>query len=137
MMQKNHFSSLISHFSFRKYPFSLLCLILIGVLSFTPYFPETPLDDVQFIDKWTHLVMYGGTTAVIWWEYHHAHRHPDWQQLLLWALVGMVILGGIVELLQAYCTTTRSGEWLDFWADSIGVLLGNAIGWIIQRFFYR
>ena len=111
----------------RKYPLSLLCILLIGVLSLAPYFPETPLDDVAFIDKWTHLVMYGGTCTVIWWEYLRSHSTLNSRKLLI-TLVGMILLGGLMELLQAYCTTTRSGEWLDFWADSIGVLLGYAIG---------
>jgi VanZ family protein len=112
----------------RKYPFSVFCILLIWVLSLTPFFPETPLDGVQFIDKWTHLVMYGGTTSVIWWEYLRLHQRVNWHRVLLLAVVGMVLLGGLMELLQAYCTTTRSGEWLDFWADSVGVLLGNALG---------
>ena len=111
----------------RKYPLSLLCVLLIGVLSLAPYFPETPLDDVAFIDKWTHLVMYGGTCTVIWWEYLRSHSALNSRKLLI-TLAGMILLGGLMELLQAYCTTTRSGEWLDFWADSIGVLLGYAIG---------
>ena len=111
----------------RKYPFSLFCILLIWVLSLAPYFPETPLDDVVFIDKWTHLVMYGGTCTVIWWEYLRSHSTLN-SRKLLFTLVGMILLGGLMELLQAYCTTTRSGEWLDFWADSIGVLLGYAIG---------
>ena len=123
-------------FSFRKYPLSLICLALIFLLSFTPFFPETPLDDVAFIDKWTHLVMYGGTTSVIWWEYLRTHQHLNASKLLLWACLGMILLGGLVELGQAYCTTTRSGEWLDFWADSIGVLLGNLLGWLLHHFFY-
>ena len=111
----------------RKYPLSLLCILLIGVLSLAPYFPETPLDNVAFIDKWTHLVMYGGTCTVIWWEYLRSHSALN-SRKLLFTLVGMILLGGLMELLQAYCTTTRSGEWLDFWADSIGVLLGYVIG---------
>ena len=123
-------------FSFRKYPLSLICLALIFLLSFTPFFPETPLDDVAFIDKWTHLVMYGGTTSVIWWEYLHTHQQLNASKLLLWACLGMILLGGLVELGQAYCTTTRSGEWLDFWADSIGVLLGNLLGWLLHHFFF-
>lgn len=127
----------ISVLFIRKYPLSLLCLVLIAVLSFTPFFPETPFDDVQFIDKWTHLAMYGGTSMVVWWEYQRAHRQINWQRLLLWALVGMTLLGGIVELLQAYCTTTRSGDWFDFLADTVGVLLGNAAGWLIGRCFCR
>ena len=123
----------------RKYPFSTLCLALIGVLSFTPFFPETPLDNVQFIDKWTHLVMYGGTCSVIWWEHlrlcKKETRRPNLRALFWFALVGMIILGGLVELGQAYCTTTRSGEWLDFFADSIGVLLGNLLGWLMHLYY--
>ena len=116
----------------RKYPFSLLCILLIWVLSLTPFFPETPFDDVQFIDKWTHLVMYGGACSVIWFEYLLHHRTIDWGKILLLSVVGMTLLGGLMELLQAYCTTTRSGEWLDFWADSLGVLLGNAVGLLMK-----
>ena len=120
----------------RRYPLSLVCIALIWVLSLTPFFPETPFDDVQFIDKWTHLVMYGGTTAVIWWEYLRSHHRADFRRLLLWGGMAMVALGGLMELLQAYCTTTRSGEWLDFWADSAGVLIGILIGmlmWLVFR----
>ena len=114
----------------RKYPFSTLCL------AFTPFFPETPLDNVKFIDKWTHLVMYGGTCSIIWWEHlrlcKKETRRPNLRALFWFALVGMIILGGLVELGQAYCTTTRSGEWLDFYADSVGVLLGNAFGLLLK-----
>ena len=119
----------------------MLCLALIGVLSFTPFFPETPLDNVKFIDKWTHLVMYGGTCSVIWWEHlrlcKKETRRPNLRALFWFALVGMIILGGLVELGQAYCTTTRSGEWLDFYADSVGVLLGNILGLIMNRVWFK
>ena len=125
----------------RKYPFSTLCLALIGVLSFTPFFPETPLDNVKFIDKWTHLVMYGGTCSIIWWEHlrlcKKETRRPNLRALFWFALVGMIILGGLVELGQAYCTTTRSGEWLDFWADSLGVLLGTIVGLLMRRLWFK
>ena len=100
----------------RKYPLSVLCIL--------------------FIDKWTHLIMYGGTCSVIWLEYLRRHDRIDWRKILLLPVLGMILLGGLMELLQAYCTTTRSGEWLDFWADSAGVLLGNALGllfWWISR----
>jgi VanZ family protein len=117
----------------RKYPFSTLCIVLIWVLSLAPFFPETPFDDVAFIDKWTHLVMYGGTCSVIWWEYLRSHSRIDWQKLSLLAIVGMVAMGGLMELLQAYCTTARSGEWLDFWADSTGVLIGTLVGLVLTK----
>ena len=121
----------------RRYPLSVLCMALIALLSFTPFFPETPLDGVEFIDKWTHLVMYGGTCSVIWWEYLRSHDRIDHGRLLLWAVAGMTALGGIVELLQAYCTTTRSGEWLDFWADTTGVLTGTLVGWLMNAVYFK
>ena len=121
----------------RRYPLSLLCIALIWFLSLTPFFPETPFDNVQFIDKWTHLVMYGGTCGVIWWEYLHHHQQLNKRKLLLWPLLGMISLGGVMELLQAYCTTTRSGEWLDFYADTVGVLLGNGVGLLMNVLYFK
>jgi VanZ family protein len=44
----------------------------------------------------------------------------------------MIILGGLVELGQAYCTTTRSGEWLDLIADAVGCTLAIGIGIIMK-----
>ena len=117
----------------KRYPLSAVCIILIWILSLVPFFPETPLDDVAFIDKWTHFVMYGGTCVVIWWEYlRHCKKEARRPNLraLAFAMLCMILLGGLMELLQAYATTTRSGEWLDFFADSLGVLLGSGIGWL-------
>lgn len=37
-----------------------------------------------------------------------------------------------MELMQAYCTTYRSGEWLDFLADSLGALIGFLIGCLLN-----
>ena len=117
------------------YPCSLICITLIWVLSLTPFFPETPLDDVAFIDKWTHLVMYGGTCSVMWWEnVRHTHLSGRRQTIhfSLLTILFLVALGGLMELLHAHCTTTRSGEWLDFWADSLGVVLGTLVGLLIN-----
>ena len=76
--------------------------------------------------------MYGGTCSVIWWEYLRSHQQINWRRVVLLAVVGMILLGGLMELLQAYCTTTRSGEWLDFWADTVGVLLGTVVGLLMM-----
>jgi VanZ family protein len=43
-----------------------------------------------------------------------------------WSLVaGLLLLGGAIEVAQSF-TATRSAEWLDWFADAIGI----AIGWI-------
>ena len=120
----------ISQFA-KKYPLSVLCIILIWILSFIPFFPETPLDDVQFIDKWTHLVMYGGTCTVIWIEYLRKHTTLDKQKLFLLAWLAPIIMSGIIEILQENCTTTRGGEWFDFFANATGVTLAAVIGLLL------
>ena len=115
----------------RKYPFSVVCISLVWILSLIPFFPETPLDDVRFIDKWVHLVMYGGTCLVIWAEYYWKHKAYDYKKLFLGAWLAPVIMSGILELLQEYCTGgCRNGDWLDLAANATGVTLAAVIGLI-------
>lgn len=121
----------------RKYPFSVTCICLLWILSLLPFFPETPLDNVEFIDKWVHFIMYGGTCLVIWMEYIWKHRSPDYEKLFFWAWLMPVIMGGVLELLQAYCTTTRNGDWLDFSANATGVTIAGILGLIAAMVFYR
>ena len=116
-----------------KYPLSVICIILVWGLSLTPFFPETPLSKVKFIDKWTHLVMYGGTCLVIWWEYRRKHGQPNYRRLITWGWLALVLMGGVLELLQEYTTTTRSGDWLDFAANTLGATLGSVIGFLMIK----
>ena len=120
-----------------RYPFSVFCIALVWVLSLTPFFPEMPFGHVKFIDKWTHFVMYGGTCLVIWWEYHRQHCQLDYRRLLLWGFLAPVLMGGLLELLQEYATTTRSGDWLDFAANVTGVTIGSIFGFFLQKFLRR
>jgi len=113
----------------KKYPFSFACIALIWVLSLVPFFPETPLDDVEFADKWVHTVMYGGTTLVVWIEYWRKHLRPNYRKLFLWGWLALVLMGGVLELLQEYCTGgCRNGDWLDFAANTLGVTIAAIVG---------
>jgi hypothetical protein len=42
-------------------------------------------------------------------------------------------MSGLLELLQRYCTTNRSGEWLDFAANSTGVTLAVPLGLLFWK----
>ena len=113
----------------RRYPLSTLLVIAIWVLCLIPV-PETPLSDINMIDKWTHFVMYGALCSVIWME---RGTHRLWHGVLLITL-GTWLMGGLIELAQAYLTNgTRSGEWFDFVADGIGSLLGQPIGILLAK----
>lgn len=120
----------------KQYPFSLLIICAICYLSLCTM-PETELDDVPFIDKWVHICMYGGLSGVLWIEYVRAHRSIKFMKALLPTVIFPLALSGTMELLQAYCTTTRSGDWLDMAANSIGVILGMFAGYYIIRPFIK
>ncbi|MBR1469334.1 MAG: VanZ family protein [Prevotella sp.] len=116
----------------KRYPLSVVLIVVIWVLCLIPAFPETPLNEFSMIDKWTHLVMYGTLVAVIWWEYLRQHNTRNARSLFVWAFLAPVVMGGLVELAQAYCTGgRRSGEWFDFLANSLGVVLGTLIGMLL------
>ncbi len=117
----------------RTYPVSCLLLAAIWVLCFcTP--PHTPLDNVAFIDKWTHIVMYASTCAAIWIEYLRAHKTLSRRRLFVWAWLAPVLMSGLIELLQAYCTGgRRSGDWLDFAANTAGATLAAVIGILVVK----
>ena len=121
-----------SHF-IRKYPFSCILIAAIWYLSLFFNAPETPLNNVLLIDKWVHIVMYGGTFTVLWIEYNRQHQQPDYWKLLLWAFIAPIVMSGIIELLQEYCTETRNGDWLDLLANAIGIALAAVIGLILLR----
>ena len=126
-----------SHFV-KNYPHSVLCIVLIWILSLTPFFPETPFNKVAFIDKWTHFVMYGGTCSVIWWEYLRRHRVLDYEKLFFYAWLCPVLMSGLLELLQEYCTFGhRNGDWLDFAANTTGVTIGALVGLLMNCCWFK
>ena len=106
--------------------------VVIVVLSTIPIPEEAPLADVPLIDKWVHFLMYGGLSMVMWMDGVRSLRKllPAWFFLLTFAYP--ILLGGLLELVQAYWTTCRSGDWWDFVADSIGAVLGTVVAIIAQ-----
>lgn len=114
----------------KKYPFSTLLYLIVLILSTMPV-PETPLSDVPLMDKWTHFVMYGAVGCAAWIDW--SKRKVSGLKLTLWTVAVPMLYGGLMELIQTYCTTYRSGEWMDFVANSCGVLLSIPIGYFVIR----
>ncbi len=93
---------------------------------------------VKAIDKWTHTVMYLGTGLVIWFEYLRQHKATNWRRVTYLIWLAPIAMGGLLEILQANCTGgRRSGEWLDFAANSVGSTLAFVIGILVARYRAR
>ncbi|MCF0244942.1 MAG: VanZ family protein [Bacteroidaceae bacterium] len=113
------------------YPLTILVLIVIAVLSLMPV-QELHLEGMTLSDKWAHSLMYGGLTAAVILE-----RSVKKKKIAptLWAVVLSFVYGGLMEILQAYCTNgNRSGDWLDFIANDIGAIIVYCLAWIIRLF---
>ena len=116
----------------RRYPVSLLLAVTIVLLSVLPLSDMKVGVQVPLADKWTHMVMYAALTIAIWFDYKRAHERCNAWRLLLFAFLAPIAMGGVLELVQAYLTTYRSGEWLDFVANTIGVCIGTVCGLLMR-----
>ena len=117
----------------KSYPFSSFILCVILFLSLMPI-PETELSNVPFVDKWTHIAMYGGFSLVLWFE-SLRQVHHNCKSMTTWSISAFmpVVLSGILELLQEYATNCRSGEWWDMLANTLGVVLASIVACTILR----
>lgn len=52
------------------------------------------------------------------------HRYRLTYSYIFWSLVIPILFGGLIELLQLYIFTWRSGEWGDLFADGVGTGMG-------------
>ena len=116
----------------RRYPISCFLIACIVLLSLLPIPDVKMAKDIPLADKWTHMVMYGVLTSAVWFETRRAGLSLSALRVCLLFLLP-VALGGLLELAQAYLTTCRSGEWLDFVANTIGVCIGTAVGLLWKR----
>ena len=116
----------------RRHPISVILILVIWYLSlFTP--PKTARANGRFIDKWAHLLMYGSLAFVLWMEDWRVRKASPSMPRALALYIGPVAMSGLIELAQAYCTTDRSGDWLDLAANAIGALAGIVLSGMLTR----
>jgi VanZ family protein len=97
----------------------LMCSIKLGGITASPiFFPG--------FDKLAHCGFF--FVLVILWCYglirNRSGRTLLYKQVLL-ILFFSVVYGGLIELLQKYLFTWRSGEWGDLFADAVGGSMGG------------
>lgn len=117
----------------RHYPITTLWFIFIYIVCLMPV-PETPLNHVIGIDKFVHLGLWLVASLIIWFEYSRAPQRYKPRRPLLLTVMLPILCSGSIELLQAYATTCRSGDWFDFLFNSAGVLLAWAMVVMVKGF---
>lgn len=116
----------------KQYILSAIILLVICYLSFFKPPSAGSLSTIPHLDKIVHFCMYFGFSSVLWFDYGR-DRKIKFNAIKGWGLafVFPVILSGMIELLQEYCTTYRGGEWLDFTANSCGALVASLLMYYI------
>lgn len=120
----------------RRFPLTLFCVALIWYLClFKP--PSTSLSQIVGFDKFVHISMYLGTCSVFWVEYFRSPCRLSRRTLLLIGVFSPVLMSGIIELVQEYCTTYRGGDWADLAANSFGVVLALPVMLAVRHYFHH
>jgi len=121
----------------KHYPITILLTIIIWILCLIPI-EETPFDDFSWTDKLTHVLMFGPLTIAIWVE--HVRQidtsvlNVNLDLLLIIGFVAPILMGGLTELAQQYCTYgNRTGDLFDWLADCVGVSLGAIISMLVLK----
>ncbi len=122
--------------TFKHYPLTMLCGMLIILLCLIWVPPHPPrLETIFLIDKWAHILMFGGTMAVWCWE---RRKRTTTLHRMLWAFVCATAFGGLIEVAQDPLTATRSADFMDLLADAIGAATGLLAGrYIVNPLWFR
>ena len=115
---------------------AIILSVVVAVLSLWEN-PEMPAS-VPMNDKWLHGLMY--TLLAVVWMVPSSRQFsevsiPIRTRVLYYIYVcaGVTFYGGLMEVLQRYCTVTRSGEMADLYADGIGAVIGVAIVYLFRK----
>ena len=114
----------------------ILCGIVILFLTGLPGSVFPRVKPVVGMDKVVHIAMYATFAFLCIWGYRkqYAANGKDYRiRALILTTVISIAYGGVTELMQEYLVPTRTGDWFDFLADSVGTLAGITLFGVFFR----
>ena len=127
--------NLLEKLTRNSYP-GILCGIVILILTGLPGSVFPRVKPVVGIDKVVHVLMYAGFAFACIWGYRKQFVSNGLQykkKALLLAIIISIAYGGLTELMQEYLIPSRTGDWIDFLADSLGTLIGITVFYVFYR----
>ena len=111
----------LHHFTERQVKYAcLFWFLFIAILCGIPGkdIPHVSILEILNFDKWVHAAIF--FILSIWLLEWQNRKH----NLIFTALLFCIAYGGILEILQHLIFSDRSADWMDFTANTFGVLLG-------------
>ncbi len=84
--------------------------------------PHYSWTDLLSVDKLVHFTMFFVLTALFKSGIVQSHHFVSTHNKIL--IVAAIAYGALLELMQSYCYTDRSGSWFDLLANSLGAMAG-------------
>ncbi len=114
---KNHF------FKYSLF-YAIAWTAIIFILCCTPgrFIPTTNWLELLSFDKFVHASIFFVLTC--WWLVYIYYHKALSLVLIVVVILSCVAYGGLLEIMQATVFSQRSGDWLDFIANSFGCLMG-------------
>ncbi len=79
-------------------------------------------DTIPYFDKIAHLLMYLALAFIF--TYTMLRNQLSTTKTIILGSLLPIVYGGAIELLQEYYFSPRTGDWFDWIADTIGVVIG-------------
>ncbi len=83
-------------------------------------------------DKLAHFVMYFVLAAVMLWDCRRAKMLSRRMSFVVFAVCSLY--GGVIEVLQEKYFYPRTGDWLDWIADCLGVVCGMCVMLLLWKY---
>jgi VanZ family protein len=119
-----------------KYSFlaAISWTIIIFVLCCTPgkYVPTAHWLELLSFDKFVHASIF--FTLTFLWLLVGVKKNKLSLSFMIFIIIACIGYGGLLEMMQATVFSQRSGDWLDFIANSFGCLMGL---WFFRKNKYR
>ena len=97
--------------------------------------PGISLPTFAGADKWIHGLMYAILGGIACWD-SIGMKMSGWRLGLI-AIMLPIVYGGAIEVIQEQWFAPRSGEWMDWGADGIGVIIGAISVMIVKRLYHK
>lgn len=112
---------------------AILWAILITVFCLVQ-FKTVPLGSVSHLDKVVHAFFYFVLTFLVQLNWRVSKQNWSYRTQAVVSVVGTILFGVLIEILQETCTATRHADVLDVIANSVGALLSVVAFKLYVRF---
>ncbi len=103
---------------------AIVWTLIIFILCCTPgkYVPTAHWLELLSFDKFVHASIF--FTLTFLWLLVGFKKNKLSLSFMIFIIIACIVYGGLLEIMQAKVFSDRSGDWLDFIANSFGCLMG-------------